>query len=230
MVGDGSHRSGCDHLVHAVQQRPFLAYAIIQRGPDVVTTQVVHQIHLRRPRSDATHLHQFGDDLLIAHVSVSGEMDYSVQRLTRKVAYGVTLGARQSKAGALVITESEHSPRVDLLVKSGDETTVDRRRGFPGVLLVDNGTDQGWITVCHRIDLESWRWLNLFDDGLEWLILRQCRCDLRGSSRSCHLDAVQSTGQTGIATHNLLDELVHRESWRGGQTVRWERERHPPRG
>jgi hypothetical protein len=102
-------------------------------------------------------------------------MDYSVERLTRKVADGVSLGARESNAGALVVTESKHALRVDLIVKSGDETTVDRRRGFPCELLVDNGTDQGWITVCHRIDLEPWRWPNLLDERFEWSILRQCR-------------------------------------------------------
>src|ERR1700722_9443746 len=133
-----------DELIEVVQNRPSVSYAEVSRGPHVVATECVHEIHLGRPLTDSAHGDDVHEDVVVTHSTVLSEVDATVERPCGQVQHGGSLGVRKSHAAQVDVARRGDRFGSDVSAAQVDHALVNGVGRLGGEQLKGNGLGPCW--------------------------------------------------------------------------------------
>ena len=138
------------------------AHAEISDRQNVRTAQREHQEHVCGPYTNAFHLREMRDDLILRHLREPRELQLASVSAFRHVEEIRRLLLRKPNRTHLLGRELENGGGSERFACKGGKTIEDRKRGPAIQLLIDDGLGQAMKCGFAKLHLE---WPDAFDNA-----------------------------------------------------------------
>ena len=157
-------------LIELVYPRPAISHAEVAGGPDVVSGQGVHEVHLRGPGPDAAHGDDVGENVGVGHLAVMGQSHAPVERSLGEIEHRRCFGVRESGVSKVGVARALNRLGGDVATTEIDDSLMNGGGGLGREQLTGDRARQRWETLGDRRTTPRRRRTDFIDESLEGAI------------------------------------------------------------